>query len=133
MANDIQKSMRMAKATYDFTVVGGATGTIILPSADMIPLGAIIQDVIIDATVAFTSAAGNTGIISFTGGGLTIVGGTPIITSAAPFTGATVGRVGVAGVITTGYPVQKATSTAPIKIVIATQAVTAGQATIYVY
>src|ERR1700739_3189270 len=114
--NDIHNSARVAKATYDFSVVGGAVATLVIPGADEIPSGAIIQDVIIDCPTALTTSAGAT--IAITGGGITIAGGTPIAVSSAPFTAGTVGRVGAAGVITTGYVVQKATSTAPLKVVI---------------
>ena len=131
MANDIQKSMRVAKATYDFSVVGGAVSTLVIPGADIVPSGAIIQDLIIDCTTACTS--GGAATFAVTGGGLTLAGGTPIGVGAAPFTAGTVGRVGVAGVITTGYPVQKATSSAALKVVIGTAAITAGVFTVYVY
>ena len=131
MANDIANSIKMAKATYSFAVSGGAVSTITLPGADILPNGAIVQDVVIDCTTACTS--GGAATFAVTGGGITVTGGTPIAVGAAPFLAGTVGRVGVAGVITTGYPVQKATSTAPLKVVIGTAAITAGVFTVYVY
>ena len=131
MANDLSNSLKVAKATYNFATVGGAVSTITLPGSDIIPSGAIIQDVVIDCTTACTTSAGAT--IAVTGGGLTLAGSTPIAVAAAPFTGGTVGRVGAAGVITTGYVVQKATSSAAMQVVIGTGAVTAGAFTVYVY
>ena len=130
--NDFSNSLKIAKATYDFSVVGGAVSTIVLPNADVIPTGAIIHDVIVDCTTAATTSA--SGTLSWTGGGVTLTAAVSV--GSAPYTAGTVGHMlagGGGGVTTSPYVVQKATSSAPIKAVIGTGALTAGVATIYVY
>lgn len=128
--NDFSNSLKVAKATYDFSVVGGAVSTIVLPNADVIPTGAILHDVIVDCTTAATS--GGSATLKFTGGGVDLTGAVAV--GSAPYTAGTIGHMSASGGVTTApYVVAKATSSAPIKMVVGTAALTAGVATVYVY
>ena len=53
-------ALQVAKATYDFTVDGGAIGTITPASSPIIPIGAIVLGGILHASVAPTSGGGAT-------------------------------------------------------------------------
>lgn len=127
MANtkDIQNSAKTAKATYDFTVVGGAIATIQLPGADIIPAGAIIKKVIVDNLTSFTSSGSAT--VAVTGGGVTI-------TTALAFGTAPLNTAPATGTLTLASSATaiKASSSAPIAVVIATAALTAGKMDIYI-
>jgi|ERR1700751_111594 len=129
---DIQKSHRIAKATYDFSVVGGAVATIQLPNADIIPNGAIITKVMVDMKTALTS--GGSATVQITGGGITIAGATPAAYSSAPFSGTVPAVIGQSTglTVTAPYVPQIATSSAPLVLVIGTAALTAGKFDIYV-
>jgi hypothetical protein len=127
MANshDIQKSQRLAKATYDFTVVGGAASTIQLPGSDIIPNGAIIKSITIDNLTSFNS--GGSATIAITGGGVTLT--TALAFGTAPLnTAPATGNLTLASSATA----IKATASAPIAVVIGTAALTSGKMDIYI-
>jgi hypothetical protein len=129
---DIQKSNRIAKASYDFTVVGGAVATITLPNADIIPNGAIITKVMVDMKTALTSGGSATVVIN--GGGITIAGATPAAYGSAPFNGTVPAVIGQSTglTVTAPYIPQVATSSAPITLTVGTAALTAGKFDIYI-
>lgn len=124
-SKDIQKSHRVAKATYDFTVVGGAVATIQLPGADILPLGAIVKSVTADNLTTFTS--GGSATLTVTAGGVTL-------TTAQAYGSAPLNTAPATGTFTLASSATaiKATSSAPIAVVIGTAALTAGKVDIYI-
>ncbi len=127
--NDIHNSFRIAKATYDFSVVGGAISTIILPGADEIPSGAIVTGILVDCRTIVTGAGGAT--VAITGGGLTLIAADTLANQELDETG--VAWLAAGGTESTAvYVPQKATSSAPIKAVVAVGALTAGIFDVYV-
>lgn len=133
MANQLVQK-RVAKATYSFAVDGGAVATIVPVTTDSIPVNAIVTEVLIDSRTACTS--GGSATVAITGGGVTLQGA--IDYNQAPYSGTSPAKVlragasGATGVTTAVYIPIKATSTAPIKVVIAGAALTAGIFDVYV-
>jgi len=133
MANEKTRK-RVAKATYDFSVDGGAVSTITPAITEIIPTGAIVTDVIIDMTTALTS--GGSATVAVTAGGVTIQGAVDY--NQLPYSGTGLGHVlragasGATGVTTALYLPIKTTSDAAIKVAIATAALTAGKFNVFV-
>lgn len=119
---------QIAKATYDFTVDGGAISTIQLASSPIIPAGAIIYGGLIDGIILPTS-----------GGGATIAWGLGSGAQAAALKAATAIATYTAGGIIAIIPVWTAASAfrvaadTKISVTIATASLTAGKIAINVY
>ncbi len=124
MANEFSRK-RVAKATYSFAVDGGAVGTIEPASTEIIPAGAIIQNIIFNSRTATT---GSSSTIAITGGGLTLVAAQTIANNLLD--GTAVSLIKAAGntgsTSTAPYIVALTTASAPIKVVVAVGALTAG-------
>lgn len=131
--NDIQNSVKIAKATYDFSTAGGAIGTITIPFADIVPNGAIVTDVKLNSRTIVTS--GGAATIALTAGGVTLKAAETIANSVLNATGIVdVIRAGNAGSTGTAkYVPIVATSSAAIGVTVAVAALTAGVFDIYVY
>lgn len=130
MANDFSR-LRVAKVSYSFAVDGGAVSTIEpITYSDIIPTGAIITNVVAYPSVALTS--GGSATVSITGGGLTILAAGAY--SSAPYNGTTPAQMAQSTGLTSTAPYipQIATSSAPLKVVIGTAALTAGIFDVYV-
>ena len=131
MANQLTQK-RVAKATYSFAVDGGAVSTIQPQTSDIIPSGAIITNVIFDSKTATTS--GGAATVAITGGGLTLVAAQTIANNLLDGTLVSIMKAaGNTGSTSTApYIVSKTTSAAPIKVVVAVAALTAGIFDVYV-
>lgn len=133
MANEFSR-IRVAKATYDFSVDGGSStiGTLILASTEEIPSGAIITDVKLNCRTIVTS--GGAATIALTGGGVTLKAAESIANSVLNGTGLVdVIRAGNSGSTGTAkYIPIAATSNAKIGITVGTADLTAGVFDIYV-
>lgn len=131
MANEFSR-FRVAKASYNFAVDGGAIATIIPSISDEIPIGAIITDVTINTTVAVTTGGSPT--IAITGGGVTLSAAATLANSELDDIQVTrvirAGQGGASG--TAPYIPIIATASAQIAVVVATAALTAGTFDIYV-
>lgn len=122
---------RVCHAKYDFAVDGGAVTTITLASNGTIPINAIIKQVIISVSTSFVGSTGN---VSF---GLSAGGA-----GAAALLANTARGTLSAGVIVQGIPVQSAagvnssfikmSAAGAVTMTIATNALTAGVADIFV-
>lgn len=131
MANEFSRK-RVAKATYSFAVDGGATGTIIPASTEEVPNNAIVTDVKVVVRTIVTS--GGAATIAITAGGVTLKAAETIANCVYDGTGIVdVIRAGNAAATGTAkyIPIQ-ATSSAQIKVVVATAALTAGVFDIYI-
>ena len=118
MATSFQKQ-RIATATYSFVADGGAISTITPVTTTIIPAGAIITAVYADCTTNLAPATTST--MAIAGGGITLVAAA----SATTHTFNT-GTVKVKMTLNGSATALKATSSAPITIVVAAQAFTAG-------
>lgn len=115
----------LVKATYDFAVDGGVATTITPAKTGSVPKGAIITSIVTVCKTPVTS--GGAATIAITAGGLTLVPATAYtnnafdtaaqVTNVTELLNASLGGV--------------ATSTATIKVVVATEALTAGKIEIY--
>ena len=118
---------KVAKCKYSFAIDGGAVSTI-TPSLtnSTIPVGAVITDVKVNVTTTVTGGGGAT--IALTAGGVTIKAAETIANCVYNGTGLVdVIRAGNAGSTGTAkYIPIVATAAAPIKVVVATAALTAG-------
>lgn len=118
MATSFQKQ-RIATATYSFATDGGGIGTITPAVNTIIPIGAIITAVYADCTTNVAPATTST--MAIAGGGITLVAAA----SATTHTFNT-GTVKVKMTLNGSATALKATANAPITIVVAAQAFTAG-------
>lgn len=127
-----QNVKRVAKATYSFAVDGGAVSTITPSVTDVIPQGAIVTDVTIQVSTLCTGGGGCT--VAITGGGLTLVAAETLANNVLNATGVVrMIAAGNAGVTSTApYISQLASSSATIKVVVGTTAVTAGVFNVFV-
>lgn len=118
----------VAKATYDFSVDGGAISTILLASSQIIPTGAIIFGGLIDIPVTLTS-----------GGGATMAIGLGSGAQAAALKAATGFATYANGSILPLIPVWTAASAfivaadTKISVTIAAAALTAGKVAVQIY
>lgn len=119
---------QLAKATYDFSVDGGAIGTILLVSSPVIPVGAIIFGGLIDIPVTLTS-----------GGAATVAIGLGSGAQAAALKAATGFATYANGSILPLIPVWTAASAfivaadTKISVTIAAATVTAGKVAVNIY
>lgn len=119
---------QVAKATYDFTVDGGAIATITPQDSPLIPAGAIIFGALIDGIV-----------LPVSGGGATIAIGLGSGAQVAALKAATAIATYIAGGIIAAIPVWTAASAVKvaadtrITFTIATATLTAGKVAIQVY
>lgn len=118
---ELVSGIRLARATYDFSVDGGAVSTITPATNSVIPDKSIILGGIIDITTAFTS-----------GGSATISCGTSAGSSATALKAATAvaswtGLLAVVPVFTAATMV-KMTAAGSITLTVAVAALTAGKA-----
>lgn len=129
MANQLV-TKRVAKCRYSFSADGGVVGTIQPQVTDVIPVNAIITRVTVDCITAVT---GSSSTVAITGGGVTLVGAQTLATNKLD-ADTTVSDLLRAGAIVTslGYLPIKATSSAPLKVVVAVGALTAGVFDLYV-
>jgi hypothetical protein len=108
-----------AHARYDFSVDGGAVGTIVPGNSAIIPDNAIITDVFHSTTTALTS--GGSATLALTAGGLTL--NAAVAYNNADYADESV----IANAVN-----DKTTSATGIQFVIATAALTAGVVDVYV-
>lgn len=124
----IKHSVRILKATYDFSTMGGAVSTITLKGDDgqavVIPKGAVVVDCLIDTITAGTTSA--SGTISFGTGQATTDLKSAL--AAASLTGLV-----ACSPVGTAATAIKMTADRTMTATIATGALTAGKAYVYVY
>jgi hypothetical protein len=116
------RALKTWKGEYDFTVDGGAVGTIVLRSDDgPIPSGSYITQAVLDVLTLFTTSAGATAA-------LTVEAANDIV-SATIVSGAPYSTTGLKSTIQvgTGATAVKTSAQRSPSIVIATGAVTAGK------
>lgn len=112
--------LKVVRGRYDFTVDGGAIGTIDLMVRADIPSGAIVLGGYVEVTVAPTSGGSATVAVQVEGAGDTV--GAAVV-SGAPWS--TTGRKSVIPVFT-GASTLKTTAARKIQAVVAVAALTAG-------
>jgi hypothetical protein len=119
--------LRTARADYDFSVDGGAVGTLGLIGSAAIPSGAVIVGGYVDVQTALTSGGSATVAIQ--------VEAANDVVNAAAVSGAPWSTTGRKNVIPafTGTASLKTTQARDISLVIATAALTAGKFTVYLF
>ncbi len=124
---ELHRTKNIVKAVYDFSVNGGAVSSINLAdefgNLIIFPVGTIITQVILDVITPFTTSASGTFALSSQGAADLLAA-----TAAASVTGILAGTP----VSTAATSVKVATSAKQLKAVIATGALTAGKAYIFI-